>query len=209
MKAVVIVLLMLGFAATPAAAAGSAAESAVVAEIGAQLIRAPVLRASFRQERKMRALSRPLVTLGRVVAVAGRGVLWQVTEPQAVSVLMSADGIVEWDEAGVKRQTGLGASATFRALAGVLVAALTGDAGGLAELFELTPMPVPQGWRLELRPKDQALTRAIAKVEIAGGQFVEEAVITEAGGDETFIRFGDFRLEPPGLDEMEQGYFGQ
>jgi hypothetical protein len=206
MKPFIGALMMLAFTAT-AAAAGSPAQSEAVAQISAQLVRAPVLRASFRQERKMQALSRPLVTLGRVVAVAGRGVLWQVTEPQAVSVLMSADGIVEWDDAGVPRQTALGASAIFRALAGVLVGALTGDAGGLAELFEPTPVQVPQGWRLVLRPKDQTLAQAIATIEIAGGRFVEEAVITEAGGDETVIRFGEFRLEPAVLDATEQAYF--
>lgn len=200
------VLLLLALAMSPADADDSDGAEAA-ARIAARMVHAPVLRADFHQERIMQALSRPLVTRGRIVAVAGSGVLWQVIQPQPATVLMSADGIVEWDEAGTPRRTGTEGIPVFRALADVLAGALSGDTSGLAALFEVEPADMGPEWRLILRPRDTGLARVISTVEIAGADFVEEAVIAEAGGDKTIIRFSGFTLEPAVLDDAEKRYF--
>ncbi len=186
------------------AAAGS---KDALARIAAQLEQSPILRASFEQERRMRVLKRPLLSRGRLTAVAGRGVLWQVREPHAATVLVTADAILEWDDNGPPRRLAMAANPVFGALGGALLGVLTGDMSELGTLFELSPLPVEQGWRLALAPKDANLAAMIAGIEIAGGRFVEEVVISEAGGDRTTIRFDDVRTEPATLEASEQAYF--
>jgi Outer membrane lipoprotein carrier protein LolA-like len=191
----------------PVAAAEGAGPADTLARIEAQLVQSPILRASFEQERRMRVLKRPLLSRGRLTAVAGRGVLWQVRAPHAATVLVSADAILEWDDQGPPRRMGMTASPVFGALGGALLDVLTGDPGQLATLFEVTPLPAKQGWRLALAPKDPNLAAMITGLEIAGGRFVEKVVISEAGGDRTVITFGDFRTEPGALEASEQAYF--
>src|SRR3546814_8246886 len=101
----------------------------------------------------------------------------------------------------------MGAVPALRALADVLAGALSGDTSGLAALFEVEPADMGLEWRLILRPRDTGLARVISTVEIAGADFVEEAVIAEAGGDKTVIRFSGFTLEPAVLDDAEKRYF--
>jgi hypothetical protein len=188
---------------------GALAAADTLARIEEQLVRAPVVRASFAQERTMRVLKRPLETGGRVTAVAGQGVLWQVLEPYESTMLVSAGAIVEWDGQGAPRRLEIAANPALRALADALLGLLTGDTGALVALFEPTPLQAEQGWRLALAPKDEALAALIERVEVAGGRFVEEAVISEAGGDRTAIAFDDFQTDPSTLDAAEQAYFAQ
>ncbi len=202
MRAAAFALLLVAWIGPLAAAEG-------LAKIEAELVRAPVVRASFVQERTMRVLKRPLTTRGQVTAAAGAGVLWQVLEPYAATMLVSAGAILEWDGEGPPRRLELAASPALRALADALLGLLTGDAGALVALFEPTPLPAGPGWRVALVPKDEALAALIAKVEVKGGRFVEQAVISEAGGDRTAIAFADFRTEPETLDAAERAYFEQ
>jgi hypothetical protein len=188
------------------AAAGGAGPADALARIEAHLVRSPILRASFEQERSMRVLKRPLLSRGRLTAVADQGVLWQVREPHEVTVLVTAHAILEWDDHGSPRRM-MAASPVLGALGDALLGVLTGDTGKLGALFELSSLPAEQGWRLALAPKDPNLAPMITAIEIAGSQFVEEVVISEAGGDRTVIRFGDFRTGPGVLDASEQAYF--
>jgi hypothetical protein len=180
-----------------------------LAPIEAELVRAPLVRASFIQERTMKVLKRPLATRGQVTAVAGRGVLWQVLKPYATTMLVSQDAILEWAGDGPPQRLEMAANPALRALADALLGLLTGDTGALVTLFEPIPLPAEQGWRLALVPKGQDLAALIDEVEVAGGRFVEEAVISEAGGDRTAITFDDFRTEPGTLDAAERAYFEQ
>jgi hypothetical protein len=200
-----ILLIASGWSAV-AAERGPAQE---LARIEAQLARHPILRAAFEQERTMRVLKRPLLSRGHVTAVAGRGVLWQVREPHQATVLMTGEEMVEWGEDGTPRRMGLGANPGLRTLAGALLGVLIGDTGELAELFELTSLPAERGWRLLLAPKDPDLAAMVTEVEIAGGQFVEEILIREAGGDRTAIAFEEFRTEPDVLEASEEAYFAR
>jgi hypothetical protein len=189
------------------AAADSAGPADAMARIEAQLVQSPIVRARFEQTRSMRVLKRPLLSRGRLTAVAGRGVLWQVREPHKATVLVTADAVLEWDDQGQPRRLEMAASPGFRALGDALLGVLTGDTGKLASLFELTPLPADPGWRLALAPKNPNLAAMISEIEIAGGQFVAKVVISEAGGDRTVITFGEVRTQPGVLDASEQAYF--
>jgi hypothetical protein len=189
-----------------AAAAGAGPEEAL-ARIEAQLVQSPILRASFEQERHMRVLKRPLVSRGSLTAVAGQGVLWQVREPHASAVLVTADAILEWNDQEPPRRLQMAASPAPGALGGALLGMLTGDIDQLETLFDLSPLPAGQGWRLALAPEGPSLAAMITGIEIAGGRFVEEVEIREADGDWTVIKLEDFRTEPDVLDASEQAYF--
>ena len=59
-----------------------------VSDIGRLLSRAPIVCGAFTQTKSLKALTRPLVSSGRVVFVSGKGVLWRVISPFPSQVLV-------------------------------------------------------------------------------------------------------------------------
>lgn len=185
----------------------SAAEPDALARMQQQLARSPVLRASFQQKRVMQALRRPLVSEGRLIFAAGRGVFWRIDEPYPLNMLITPDAVVEWQGDGSVRRTDMAANPFFRVLAQVFLAALAGDAAALGQHFDAQPAAAEVGWRLHLRPRDPALASVIAVIGLSGRQFIDEVRIRDSQGDETVIRFSDFSTRPSELDETERAYF--
>lgn len=177
--------------------------------IDARLSRADIVRAEFHQEKLLRALKRPLVTEGKMLYVAGQGVVWQIIEPYEAFVLIAPGRLVEWDGTGEKTETAGGDNPFFRAWADVILAMLSGDLDALRQHFDLSPVARESGWELSLQPKSEQLRRAISSVRVHGDDFVEGLEINDARGDSTTIQFDRISTEPAELDTEERGYFAR
>jgi len=178
-------------------------------DIEKRLFKSDMLRADFRQEKNLRALSRPLVSHGKLLFVAGEGVLWQVTEPYVMSVLMKPEEIVEWNGEGEVRRVDTAANPVLSALTEIFLAILSGDTQFLEQHFELSPTASDSGWQLDLRPKSKALNAIVSNIRLFGDRFVEEVQVNEAKGDTTSLQFSEFNVEPFELNEIENIPFAQ
>ena len=107
-------LLILWTTVLPAQAVGQQVTLDTVKE---QLDRNPVLRASFQQEKTMQALSRPLLSRGRLIFAAERGVFWHIEEPVSLEMLITPDAVVERRDDGSTRRTDMAANPLFHVLA--------------------------------------------------------------------------------------------
>ena len=192
----------------PAAAAQPSQEQ-VFAQMTEKLQRSPVLRADFRQDRFLKVLGRPLVSRGKLVFVAGDGVLWQVEDPHEVTFLIRPDAVIEWEGEGTPRRVGMSANPAFRLLTDMLLGVLAGDSSVLQKAFEAEALPADTGWRLRLHPKTGDLSAAVAVIEIAGGAFVEKVRVEEATGDALDFSFSGFSMTPAELSAAERAYFAQ
>ncbi len=166
-----------------------------------------VICADFTQNKSLRALTRPLISKGRLIFVAGKGVLWQVREPFATQVLVKNDALIKWNDDGVPQRLSFGQAPIFRALSQVFLAGFTGDMTRLGESFEIVSDVVQSRWRLTLTPRDPAFAAIIATVRVSGGRFVDELLIEEGRGDRTLIRFSGMNAESCQLGNAEKGYF--
>lgn len=180
-----------------------------IADIHALLTRGDVICADFVQEKQLKALNRPLVSQGRLVLVAGKGVLWEVREPFAVRFLVKSDELIKWDDAGAPQRLSLGQAPMFRALSDVFMAVFTAELKGLEDTFELTTRVNRPRWRLTLVPRDSGIAGIIAMLQVSGSSFVEELVIREGRGDRTRIRFSGVSTNSCQPSAAEKGYFAQ
>lgn len=187
----------------------SASAEASLAAMQARLVETEVLRADFRQEKAMQALNRPLVSKGKIVFVAGDGVLWQVLEPFASQILMRSGAVTEWDAEGQKRPGNGAANPVLGALTDVVLGVLSGNEDLLRQHFAFSAQPEEQGWQLTLQPKSQELGTAVTSVQVSGDRFVESVHVVEARGDTTTIHFSGFSTTPSELDEREKSYFAR
>lgn len=183
---------------------GGPTQSAEISDIRRLLTHAPLICGGFTQSKSLKALTRPLVSSGRVVFAAGNGVLWQVTAPFPARALIRADALIRWDEDGQPKRTGFGQSPRFRALSDVFLAVFAGDTDRLAETFEVSVSVGPTAWRFDLKPRDEAFARQISGISVSGAQFVEELRFAEGRGDRTTILFRALTSEGCVLSDAER-----
>ena len=181
--------------------------SDALSDIHGRLSKNSLICADFSQEKQLQVLKRPLVSNGRLVFVAGKGVLWQVREPFATQVLVKRDALIKWNDNGVPQRLNLERAPVFRALSQVFLTVFTGNMSGLQDSFEIVPHVSGARWRLSLVPRDPGFARIIARVHVAGDSFVDELTIVEGRGDQTLIRFSHINTESCQLDAAEKEYF--
>jgi outer membrane lipoprotein-sorting protein len=179
----------------------------IFAQMQDRLLRSPVLRADFHQERVLRILRRPLISSGRMVLSEGQGVLWRVEDPHRVTYLIRPAEVLEWEVGTGPRRVGMAAVPGFRLLTEMFLAALTGDLSGLEEAFDAETLPTESGWHVRLTPKAEALSQFISHLEMAGDRYVEAVRLAEAGGDAMNFTFSHFQTDPARLDAAEERYF--
>lgn len=164
---------------------------------------------NFAQRKVLRVLKRPLLSTGRVVFLADKGILWQVRKPFPTRLLVKRDALIKWNDSGEPQRIGFEQSPIFGALARVFMAVFTGDIKPLRGNFEIESTIDNKTWRLTLTPKDKVLANLFAKVRASGGRFVDELKIEESGGDQTRIEFNNVSTKSCQLDNAEKGYFAQ
>ncbi len=188
---------------TPADAAAS------LSEIGGRLTKASVICGDFTQSKTLQALTRPLVSRGRIVFVGGKGVLWQVLEPFPARVLVKKETLTRWNDDGAPQTVNYGQNPIFGALSQVFFSVFTGRIEGLNDRFAVESSLTPARWTLTLVPRTPELGTIIAGVQVSGGAFVDQLVIAEKRGDRTIISFSNINTESCRLSDAEKAYFAQ
>lgn len=192
-------------AATPAISVET--QPATLSDLSRQLSSNSKLCANFAQKKIMMALNRPLLSKGRLIFLAGQGILWQVTEPFPAKVLVKETEMIKWDEDGVPKRLGYGQSPLFHALIQVFLSMFTGDMSKLERVFAAVPIQTGEGWWLTLTPRDPGLAKIISTIEVGGGRFVEHLQIVEVRGDKTAIQFSNIDVDTCELGNAEKASF--
>lgn len=165
------------------------------------------LCADFTQSKSLRALTRPLVTRGRLVFLADKGVLWRVLTPFSTQVLIKQDSLINWDDSGKAVRIGFDQSPVFGTLSRVFMAFFTGELTQLHDTFQITSHLNMPKWQVTLTPRDKAFAAIIEQVRADGGLFVNTLNIREGRGDQTTITFSNMITQSCQLDDAEKAYF--
>jgi hypothetical protein len=147
----------------------------------------------FVQRRQLPELERPIVSRGRFVYSAGRGLLWLIEEPVESRLVIDAEGVYQ----DGKPVRGGGA---FEAIRPLFESLFSGDFGPLERDFSITREDAGERWRLELRPRDGQLARALDRITIEGIDTPLRLVIAASDGGRTELEFTDV-THPERLDE--------
>lgn len=167
----------------------------------------PKLCADFTQSKSLRVLTRPLVSNGRLVFLADKGILWRVRDPFPTQLLIKQDVLINWDDGGKAVRIGFDQSPVFGTLSRVFMAFFTGELTPLRDTFQINSHVNMPNWQVTLTPKDKAFAAIIAQVRADGGQFVDTLSIREGRGDQTTITFSNMTTQSCRLDDAEKAYF--
>lgn len=160
-----------------------------VAKIQALLAKPNILCGRFDQSKQLSGMKKPLASNGRFCVVAGKGVLWRTLQPFPNSLRLTRDEIVHFQGERVAMRLDAKQEPTVRMINSVLFSLLSGDLGQLETLFEVDGSADASNWRVSLKAREPALAKAIGTIELDGGAYVKNIVISEASGDRTTIVF--------------------
>ncbi|RZI86109.1 MAG: outer membrane lipoprotein carrier protein LolA [Rubrivivax sp.] len=182
-----------------------AATPDLLTEISRRLETPAVLRGEFEQTKTLKGFKRPLVSRGSFVMARGKGVLWITGEPFASTLVVTRERLLTVTEGGTQ-QIDTRQEPGLRAVNDMLMALLAGDVKALASRFQSEGALLgAQGWRVSLTPREPALVRFIARIELEGDRHVNQVRLNEASGDDSRIRF--LRHAPSTLSPAETERF--
>ena len=151
------------------------------------------IQGGFTQQRFLKSLSKPIVSRGKFVLLANKGLLWQMQQPFAVDLRVKKDGIMQWNGSQWIANNKLGQSEQINLFLGLL----SGDISALSAQFDLQLSGSPQQWRLTLTPSSLLMKQIFNHIIIKGDRLVREIELDEKQGDRTLILFSQVQTNQP------------
>lgn len=161
-------------------------------QLSLQLREPTVVRGTFTQEKYLRALPQPLVSVGSFVLARDSGLLWFLQAPVQQDYRISAAGIARRTPSGWKQTSQQGPAARQNEL---FLAVLQGDTEALQRDFELQLTGTAQAWALTLTPRSRLLAQIFSTILIQGGTTAERVELVEAQGDSTLLLLTDIQID--------------
>lgn len=160
-----------------------------VRQIELLLAKPKILCGRFDQNKQLIGLKKPLISHGRFCVVVEKGVLWRTLQPFASNLRLTRDEIVQLQGERVALRLDAKKEPMVRMINSVLFALLAGDLNQLEKLFEIDGRVDNGNWSVKLKARAPALAKAIGAIDLAGGAYVRQVIITESSGDRTTISF--------------------
>ncbi len=151
------------------------------------------IQGGFTQQRFLKSLSKPIVSRGKFVLLANKGLLWQMQQPFAVDLRVKKDGIMQWNGSQWVANNKLGQSEQINLFLGLL----SGDISALSAQFDLQLSGSPQQWRLTLTPSSLLMKQIFNHIIIKGDGLVREIELDEKQGDRILILFSQIQTNQP------------
>lgn len=168
------------------------------------LLARPFVKAEFTKVRKLKIMSRPFTTSGKVLFLPEKGLVWETLKPVHDVLFISNSGVGQLDKESrklikINNQVVKSASKVF-------VSIISLDLKKIKKIFDIRVLGVTKGvHRYKLIPKDENIKKAIKQIEIKGKQRVEEILILENGGDSVQVLFRNEQFEQDAftMDELK------
>jgi hypothetical protein len=148
-------------------------------DITARLVKTPITQGEFHQEKRLKILSKPLISTGTFTYSQSKGVIWKTLTPIPSLLLVNEAHLL----------TGQGEQAVPPAFGKVFKAMLGGDLKQLSDGFVITGEDKKNAWTLQLTPKDELLKKIISSIILNGDTELRGLEMQEANGNISRISF--------------------
>ncbi|MGV6989160.1 outer membrane lipoprotein carrier protein LolA [Testudinibacter sp. P80/BLE/0925] len=169
-----------------------------VTELEQQLRQAQTVQGQFIQQRFLNGLEKPLLSSGQFAIAQGKGLLWQMETPIDNIMRMTPQNGIEYrlNNRWAKVKQKSAANAEMQQIK-LFLDLLSGNTQGLKEQFDLQLQGNADNWQLQLIPTSFLLKSIFNKIEIQGGNSVQQIELYEAQGDSSRILLQQQRINQP------------
>jgi hypothetical protein len=164
-----------------------------------------VLRGAFVQMRQLKGFSAPLRSEGHFVLVPGRGLIWRVDRPFAITTVITSAGLVQQVGGNETMRLTSARLPVLSQLYDMLGGALSGNWHALDADFSSERSGGAAHWQVRLTPRkiDDPIAMPFAAIVAAGGRFVDTVQMSKPDGDSDTLTFIDQVLNGAPLDAGE------
>lgn len=157
----------------------------------ARLASVPERRATFREQKRLAALTEPLISQGTLF-YRRPDYLEKVTDwPVPERLVIDGDRLVLTEANEAPKVVPLGAQPELRTLVEAMRGPLAGDLPALQRSFEVAGSGDLGAWTLTLTPRDPRATRFLRSVVLSGADSEIRTIrLTQANGDEQLMQIG-------------------
>lgn len=169
------------------AAAPTATDDAALASLMHDLAARTRSHATFTERKTLAVLSRPVESSGELLYVAPDHLEKRTLKPREETLRLDGDKLT-MQRGRRSLSMALRDAPQAAPFIDTIRATLAGDLQALQRSFSTEFHAAPDGWTLQLVPRDAALLRTLARVRIAGaGSALREVAIDSADGDRSVM----------------------
>ncbi|MGJ0485604.1 MAG: outer membrane lipoprotein carrier protein LolA [Methylomicrobium sp.] len=168
----------------------------LLADIGARLVKSEITEGSFRQEKNIKVLKKPLISTGTFIYHRSKGVIWQTLTPVPSVLLVNQTRLL----------TAQGEQSLPPAFGRVFTAMFGADVQAMEEGFHISGTQDKARWQLQLKPKDALMQKVITGMQLSGDKDLRQIEIKEANGNFSRITFEQIH-HPEALTPAQESDF--
>ncbi len=171
--------------------------------------RPEIFKASYKEEKHIPALLRPLHSSGTFVYIRKMGLAWFMSQPFRMNTVINDQGLSQW----LLGEKQLKSEETKRIMSPILKnisAIFSGDIKQLSNHFIIKNIPSKEEiWNLILIPKDIHLKPYLQRIEINGGKYIKSLRIVYSKDKYTIVTYGEPKIGDKHLTEIEKNVFNK
>jgi Outer membrane lipoprotein carrier protein LolA len=168
----------------------------LLAQITVRLAQTPITQGSFKQEKQLNFLRKPLLSSGSFTYDQNKGVIWKTISPIPSLLLVNDEHLL----------TAQGEQALPPAFGRVFKGLLGGELNRLSEGFEIIGKEQKTSWQLQLTPKDELLKKVIKSITLSGDSELRQLELHELNSNLTRIQFSEI-THPDRLSNEQKADF--
>lgn len=167
-----------------------------------------VMRGTFTQRKYLAELKQPLVSSGRYVVAAQRGLIWQIEKPIQAQLVISRKHLVRRSDGHEITRINANQQPALQIVAAVLLAVFQTDTDQLRQYFKVQKRQGANNqWVMTLHPKSATVAQFADHIRVRGKTHIEHIELYQPSGDHTVIDLHPATDGPNTLSAAEQAEF--
>jgi len=188
----------------------SAASAVTLEQLQQRFASQPVIRADFTQTREIAGMAQPLKSRGEMLIAQRQGLWWHQSAPFAMTLLLDDKRMVQTLNGQPPQVVTAEANPQMFQFNHLLSALFKADERVLRDSFVIDFKEKGEAqWTLGLTPKAAPLNKIFKRIDLAGGEFLEQIELNDSQGDRTHITLSNTRIQPTQLNAEERARFAQ
>ncbi len=145
------------------------------------------LNAKFTQNKTVKFISKPLISVGELWVAKNYGFIWQIKTPFENKILVNSNGVYKIENNNKKEVDDI----QMEVIADFFMKIFSSDFNEIKKDFTITDKQINKTWELSLKPTAFIIKKSITEIVISGEDNLEKVVITDINNNTSEIIFSD------------------
>lgn len=167
-------------------------DSAGLEQVLSSMRKNPVVRGAFKQVKSVKKINREFVSTGHFTIAGSDGIIWSMEKPFANQTAITKKKMVQRSASGSVSEMNVAENAVFNRISQTIQGIFSGDFQLIQSEFQVYYEPVKgdkSRWVVGLVPKESAIKKQIASVELQGGAWLQNVKIVDGDGNPVTYEF--------------------